>query len=634
MPNAQILVVEDENIVARDIQTRLKRMGHDVPAVVSSGEEALKKVAEIHPDLVLMDIMLKGEMDGTEAARQIRDRFDLPVIYLTAYADDHTLQRAKVAEPFGYILKPFEERELYTTIEMALYKHQTERKLKAQEQWLATTLRSIGDAVITTDRRGRITFINPVAESLTGWVREEALDRDLAEVFQIVHEETRSPLENPALKALREEAIVELSNHASLIAREGSEVCVEDSAAPIKDDEGETTGVVLVFRDVTERKAAEEEKLKLREQFLQSQKLEAVGHLTTGMAHNFNNALNIIMGNIELAMISSPEDAQQYLETARQASLGAAGIVDGLLLFCREREMVKQTLDIWTVIQEVVEICHQSFDRKIEIALEDSEEQPQVLGDSSQLQQAILNLCLNARDTLEALPPDSRLPRLSIGVDTHVRGSETAEPERFVKISVIDNGIGMDEETQRHMFDPFFTTKAPNQNTGLGLATVYGIVEEHGGRVDCESQLGAGTAVHVYLPAIAPEAASEVDRLRGTETVLVIDDEPAVRDTAKAVLEASGYTVLMGIDGEDGLNVYRREQDRIDLVLLDLSLPRMSGGEVWKELLAADPLIKVIVITGYSAYRAQSMDVRAVIKKPFQRRQLLQEVRSVLDAEG
>jgi len=191
----QILVVEDENIVAKDIEHRLKALGYHVPALASSGEEALKRAQETSPDLVLMDIRLKGAMDGVETAEELRRRFNIPVVYLTAYADANTLQRAKVTEPFGYILKPFEERELYTCIEVALYKHQMERRLKESEQWLVTTLQCIGDAVMATDVAGQVKFLNPVAEELTGWKQAEAVEHSFPEVFHILAREDLSGIE-------------------------------------------------------------------------------------------------------------------------------------------------------------------------------------------------------------------------------------------------------------------------------------------------------------------------------------------------------------------------------------------------------------------------------------------------------
>jgi PAS domain S-box-containing protein len=257
MANAQILIVEDEGIIAKDIQNTLIRLGYTVTAVASSGEEAIEKTAETAPDLVLMDIVLEGYMDGVEAAEQIRNRFDIPVIYLTAHADNGTLQRAKITEPYGYILKPFHERELHITIEIALYKHATGKKLKDSEQWLATTLKSLGDAVIATNSNGFITFMNPVAEVLTGWKQEEAAGNPLKNVFNIIDEETGKEVEDLATRVLREGVVVGLANHTILRAKDGTERPIDDSGAPIRDERGNITGVVLIFRDISERRQAE-----------------------------------------------------------------------------------------------------------------------------------------------------------------------------------------------------------------------------------------------------------------------------------------------------------------------------------------------------------------------------------------
>ncbi|MBW1740452.1 MAG: PAS domain S-box protein, partial [Deltaproteobacteria bacterium] len=258
MAKTQILVVEDKGIVAEDIQRSLQALGYGVSGVASSGEEAIKKAEETRPDLVLMDIMLQGELDGIEAADQIRSRFNIPIIYLTAYADDKTLERAKITEPFGYIIKPFEDRELHTTVEMALYKHEMETKLKEREEWLFTTLASIGDAVIATGTTGSVTFMNAVAQSLTGWKQEDAEGKPLKEVFHIINEKTRKLVEDPVTKVLREGVIVGLANHTVLIAKDGTETPIDDSGAPVRDDKGNIMGVVLVFRDITERRKAEE----------------------------------------------------------------------------------------------------------------------------------------------------------------------------------------------------------------------------------------------------------------------------------------------------------------------------------------------------------------------------------------
>ena len=210
MAKARILVVEDSRIIALELKDRLKNLGYTLEAVVSSGEEAVEEATRIRPDLVLMDIKLKGEMDGVEATTAIRADLDIPVVYLTAYADEDTLRRAKITEPYGYILKPFEERELHTAIEMALYKHKAEKRLRESERWLATTLTSIGDGVIATDEGGWVVFMNPIAGALTGWPQSEVPGSRIADVFQVIHENQRAMAKNPAMEALKKGEAIDL----------------------------------------------------------------------------------------------------------------------------------------------------------------------------------------------------------------------------------------------------------------------------------------------------------------------------------------------------------------------------------------------------------------------------------------
>ncbi|MFZ3166681.1 MAG: PAS domain S-box protein [Candidatus Methanoperedens sp.] len=266
MPDVRILIVEDEGIEALSLQHSLISMGYTVTDIVSTGEEAVIKAEEMRPDLVLMDIMLQGEIDGVTAAEQIHVRFNIPVIFITAYADEDTLQRAKMTEPYGYLVKPFQERELHISVDMAIYKHKMERKLKESEEWLATTLRSIGEAVITADKDGLITFMNPAAEGLTGWKPKEVINKKLTDVFKIINRDTRLPIENPVTRVLSEGITARLASHTILI-RNGTEILIDDSAAPIKDDKGDNIGVVLVFRDITEHNRAEEKLMESEETF-------------------------------------------------------------------------------------------------------------------------------------------------------------------------------------------------------------------------------------------------------------------------------------------------------------------------------------------------------------------------------
>jgi PAS domain S-box-containing protein len=285
MPLPKILIVEDEGIEALDLQQRLTNMGYTVDVAVC-GEEAIEKTGKMIPDLVLMDIMLPGKIDGVTASGEIRTRFDIPVVFLTAYADEDTVQRAKITEPFGYIVKPFKEREVQITIEMALYKCKMEKKLRESEKWFSTTLRSIGDAVIATDNNGLITFMNPVAESLLDWRTADVLNKKLTDVFTIINKYTRKPVDNPVSKVLKEGITAGLANHTILISRNGQEIPIDDSAAPIKDDKGKILGVILVFRDITERERAEEELRKSEEQLKKAQEIAHLGSWQLDLVSN------------------------------------------------------------------------------------------------------------------------------------------------------------------------------------------------------------------------------------------------------------------------------------------------------------------------------------------------------------
>jgi len=299
MSTVKILVVEDESIVAMDIKHRLESLDYQVPEIASSGEEAVEKASKTNPDLILMDIVLKGEMDGIDAAQLIKDRFDIPVVYLTAYSDEKTLKRAKITGPFGYIIKPFEDQELHSAIEVALYKHMMESKLKENEKWYYTILESIGDAVITADKEGKVTFMNPVAQKVTGWSLEESLGKALKNVYKIINEDTKSPIKISHL--------VDKNNTAYqldptlLITKEGSTIPIHDTCSPIKDDKGNINGAVLVFQDIRERRKAEKEREELLKESARSELfsflLSAVPVFASNIPPQIRNNIAISFGD-------------------------------------------------------------------------------------------------------------------------------------------------------------------------------------------------------------------------------------------------------------------------------------------------------------------------------------------------
>ena len=257
--SAKILVVEDEGLIALDIENHLHELGYQVAGVAETGDDAIQLALDSEPDLVLMDIRLKGNMDGIEAAASITSQFDVPIIFLTAFADQQTLDRAKLVSPFGYILKPFDTVDLRTNIEISLQKHRSEQKVKQQKTWLNTILESIGDAVVATDQHGSVTYMNRVAESITQWQTTDALGKDVSEVLPLVTGQAKDVLENPLIQVLRDQTGVVLPENTYLINKNRQEIPIDDSAVPIVDDQNQHHGAVIVFRDITERLAVNQQ---------------------------------------------------------------------------------------------------------------------------------------------------------------------------------------------------------------------------------------------------------------------------------------------------------------------------------------------------------------------------------------
>jgi PAS domain S-box-containing protein len=261
MEPATILVVEDEGLVARDLQSRLISMGYACPAVSTTGADALQKASQFSPDLALMDIRLKGEMDGVEVAEQMRDMFDIPCVYLTAYTDDETLRRASITEPYGYLVKPFEEGELHTAIELALYRRKLERKIKQKEQWLVAVMSRIEDAIVIVSQVGLVVFMNPAAERLTGWTDNDAACNDARTVLRVAGQDGVPAGIDPATEVLAQAVPSAVERQFSLVTRDHREVLVECSAVPIIDERKTLSGVALVLRESGNAPQAEEENL-------------------------------------------------------------------------------------------------------------------------------------------------------------------------------------------------------------------------------------------------------------------------------------------------------------------------------------------------------------------------------------
>jgi two-component system cell cycle sensor histidine kinase/response regulator CckA len=638
----QILIVEDDHIIVMELEGRLQGLGYAVCAATSYGEDALQKVAALQPDLVLMDIRLKGAMDGIQTAAQIRDRFDIPVVYLTAHADADTLQRAKITEPYGYVIKPFEERELHTALEIALYKHEVERRLKQSRQWLAATLTSIGDAVMATDETGLIVFMNPAAEALTGWQTADALGKRVAGAFQILDEETRVLVENPVARALREGLVVDLAGHL-MLAEKGQETPIDGSAALIRDEKGHIDGAVLVFRDISDQKRQQAERARLQARLFEAQKTEAVGALAGQMAHDFNNLMTTVIGfsSLLLSELIDKERQREGLEFVWQAGEQAASLTQQILTLSRRSRLERQVLNLSALVGGMQGIVQGLIGQDTDVVSAIEPGCMYVNADPGQIEQVLMNLILNAH---EAMPEGGRLTleTETVTLDAaYCRQSAEAYPGTFVRLSVTDTGVGMDADTLEHVLEPFFTTK--EKRTGLGLSIAHSIIAQYDGWMEVQSQPGRGSTFHVYLPACSEVLEPERHEARAPlkvqgagEPILLVEDDPGVRMASAGMLRAGGYTVVAVAGTAQALDVFDQQGGAFDLVFSDVVLPDGDGLHLVHRLRAANPRLGVLMTSGYTDERAQSSIIRArgfrYLQKPFAMADLLSAVRQVLEA--
>ncbi|MBF0559413.1 MAG: PAS domain S-box protein [Nitrospirae bacterium] len=519
----------------------------------------------------------------------------------------------------------------FSALETELEKRKVaEGALAEEKERLTVTLRSIGDGVITTDTAGSVVLMNKVAENMTGMHQEEAFGRPFDEVFHIVDERTGERCESPVQKVLETGVIVGLANHTALISRDGTKRIIADSGAPIRDLESRIRGVVLVFRDITEKQKTEEELLK-------SQKLESLGVLAGGIAHDFNNLLTAILGNISLAkMYSEPsEKAFARLAEAEKATLKTKDLTQQLLTFSRGGAPIKKTTSIVDIIRDTSSFAVSGSNVRCALSLPN--DLWQVEADPGQISQVMQNLVINAT---EAMPGGGIISiscmnvRLAPGNPMRLKGG------RYVEIKVKDQGIGIKKEYLSKVFDPYFTTK--QKGSGLGLAMSYSIVNKHDGHISADSTDGEGTTFTVYIPASDKKIQTNVNGheaiIKGSGRILVMDDEDMVLDTAIAMLENMGYIVETVKDGSDAVEKYRTARDEgspFHAVIMDLTIPGgMGGKETVQRLLAIDPSVKAIVSSGYSNdpimanYREYGF--RGVLIKPYRHIELNDILQNVI----
>ena len=521
----------------------------------------------------------------------------------------------------------------YQNVQQARFmsdRKRAEEALKESEQLYRTLFEGSMDGVYAVRRDGEITDANPSFLEIFGYTREEMIGMDVHELYF-----------NPADRSKFQDEIEKKGSvkdyEVKWRKKDGTGIDGLVTSSVYLGKDGSIAGYLGIARDVTLRK-------RLERQVLQAQKMESIGTLAGGIAHDFNNILTVVLGFSELLLVERDERDPFYadLQKINQAARNGADLVKRILAFSRKANINPRPLNLNRQIEQAKELLVRTIPKMIEIELALSGDLATVYADPVQIEQVLMNLAVNAKD---AMPDGGRLTIETKNValsEEYCRMYPGAKPGDYVLLSVSDTGYGMDKETSSRMFEPFFTTKEAGKGTGLGLATVYGIVKQHGGYITCDSELGAGTTFEVYLPIRPTEAKTQTPTGKptlpeGKERILLVDDDESVKELGKRILERSGYTVILSASGKEALDLYEKGSEKISLVILDLIMPEMGGVECLERLLKIDPGVKVLIASGY-AVEGQTKDsivtkARGFVAKPYDMGQMLQAVREILDSE-
>jgi PAS domain S-box-containing protein len=514
------------------------------------------------------------------------------------------------------------------------------QELKTSEADLLMLFNSVNDAILIHDLNGRIVEVNTAALKMYGMTREQALERSIADcsapgpqieqlpgILREVHQQqprlflewkARRPLDGTLFDAEVALQSTQWRNHPMLVA---------------------------TIRDVTERKQAEKKRQELEQQLAQAQKIESIGRLAGGVAHDFNNMLQVIIGNTALALDLVPDDDQlrESLAEILKSAQRSAELTRQLLAFARKQTIQPKVLDLNETVQGMLKMLRRLIGENIELVWIPGNDLWPVKMDPSQLDQVLANLCVNARD---AIPEAGRVTLSTANTtldQTYFQTQTEGTPGDYVMLTVSDTGQGMDAATRKHLFEPFFTTKAPGQGTGLGLATVFGIVKQNGGLINVYSELGHGTTFKIYLPRVpgpgpVPQdlISDQQERLRGTETILLVEDEISVLGLAKRILEQHGYKVLSASTPAAARAAAAAHPGTIDLLITDVIMPETNGKELLRQMLENRPGLKCLFMSGYTAdviaHRGVLEEGLNFVQKPFSIQSLTRKVREVLDS--
>jgi len=641
MARAKIMIVEDEFIVAMHMKALLKKMGYEVIAMLTTGEEALEKVLEEQnyqnlPDIILMDISLDGKMDGIHTAIEIKKKINIPVIFSTAYTDDEILNRAKLAEPSGYLIKPIDARQMTITIDMALHKAKTELELKKSEERFRLMTEASPFPIYIMDTENRLVYANKKFSEVFGYKPEELPDRETWLEKFYPDPEYREDVRNSWHKDV-EKAKKNQSEQREYDVRCKNGIVRSILFRLVNMDEN---SCMVICEDITYQKQS-------REEFLKARKLEAVGILAGGIAHDFNNLLSVIMGNINLAQMKAEPGTSfaRWLDEAEKAAVRAKNLTHKFTIFSSGGKPVKKVTSLKNLIENAMNLAISGSNARCEYDIPPDIWKVEI--DSEQMNQVINNIALNA---VSAMPKGGTIHAKAENIEFSEKhsGNWLSIPDgQYVKITFYDQGTGISRKNLHAIFDPYFSTKKKGSRKGMGfgLPISHSIIKKHGGYIHVDSELGKGTTVYIYLPASTLEFSGTLSKKQGSllsnKRILVMDDEEMIRDIVTQMVEYLGYNIAAACNGEQAVNMYTQAMKTdcpFDAVILDLTIPGGLGGkETVKRLSSIDPGVRAIVSSGYSSnevianYKQEGFKGR--IAKPYQIKELENVLKEVLSEE-
>ncbi len=642
----KILIVDDEAQMRDSLNVLLSNEGYDIHTGCN-GREAIECLNKDNYGIVLLDMNMP-DMDAYRVMDYIKSQhLDILVIIMTGHASINSALESLKRGAYDYLRKPFDFEQLLArvknTIDQIKLRKENEivsGKLELTEQRYQDLVNASPDIIYTLNPEGEITFINGAVKSLLGRNSEQLVNKHYTDIVfgddtdkaKYHFDERRTGSRATSGMELRLKTLNIGHNPEESLMVELKSMGVYDKSV---DEAGKTyMGTYGVVRDIGDRKL-------LEAQLLQAQKMGAIGMLAGGIAHDFNNLLMGIMGRISLIShdIDSNHPHYEHLKGIENIVGRGADLTKQLLGFAMGGKYEVKPADI----NELIENCSDMFGRTRKESRIHTIFQKNVCAveiDQAQIEQVLLNFFVNA---WHAMPGggDIFIQTKNIRLDKEDAMNYGIKPGRFVMVSVTDTGVGMDEKTQQHIFEPFFTTKKFGRGTGLGLASAFGIIKNHGGLINVSSKKGEGTTFSFYLPAVEAQIVDQLPNdiedeiLYGTETILLIDDEEIVINISMEMLNNMGYNVFIARGGKEALEIFKKDKDKIALVILDIIMPDMGGGHVYNVLKEIKPDIKVLLSSGYSidgqASEIMSRDCDGFIQKPFNISELSKKIRKILD---